>query len=207
MLINQSRREPSIVDKILDSTPSVFSALVEKKPRQNTLSRIAPVYSNRAKALWISQKLSGKIAILLYLHRRGDLPQKSQEVFLDLLSKAPLSALEQVPEKCSRLEEDDRYYSSLILEIRYALTLRRAPAPKLPEARRIAVGYRDKGTCPDNSSKAQRKAVEESWIDLRDTHLVLAGFLQDEFPQAVEGHLFDLSFLERVGEKEPPRSE
>lgn len=207
MLLNNNRREPSIVDKILDSAPSVFSVLKEKKPRQDTLSRLAPDYSDRAKASWIRQKLSGKIAVLLYLHRRGDLPRPAQEVFLDLLSKAPLSAIEQVPEKTLRLEEDDRYYSSMIKEIQHALTLRKPRPPKLPEPRRIAVGYRDKGTSPDNSSRAQRKAEEGSWIDLRDVHQVLAGFLQDEFPQAVEGFLFDLSTLSRVGEKETPRSE
>lgn len=207
MLLKNNRREPSIVDQILDLSSSNFSVLKEEKPRQNTLSRLAPDNSDRAKALWIRQKLSGKIAILLFLQRGGVLPPKAQEVLLDLLQKAPLSAIEQIPARVQRLEEDERFYSSQIKECSYALTLRKAPASKLPEPRRIAVGYRDKGTCPDNSSRAREKAIEESWINLNDVHMVLAGFLQDEFPQAVEGSFFDLSFLERVGEKGTPRSE
>lgn len=217
----------SIVDQYFDLQESRLSWQNVTKTRQKCLSRIAPDYSVGSRALWNRLKFSQKLAILWFLYRNGkldppmpdpdsweiskakkrellnekfkELPAK--QVLLDFLQKAPVSAIERSLEILERLEDDPRFRGSLEHEINHALTIEPLSPPKVPETRRIAVGYRDKGTLPVQGDKARRAAQEESFIDLRDVHPVLSGYLQDQFPRAVEGFFFDTNILKELMEE------
>jgi hypothetical protein len=109
-------------------------------------------------------KLSQKIGLLLWLNRAELITLGGRERLLYLQAKASFEALEAGLRFARRLTQEEKLRSDFKHQLR---ELNRRPQSKhfrQAEARRIGVGYRDKGMLPDPSLRARRQACEESWI-------------------------------------------
>jgi hypothetical protein len=63
------------------------------------------------------------------------------------------------------------------------------------EKNRIGIGYRDKGTTPENSSFGRTQAQKESFILLSSLPENLISIIQSCVPQLIEGEWLDLAEL------------
>jgi len=109
-------------------------------------------------------RLSQKIGLLIWLNRQGNLTLGGKERLLYLQSRASFEALEAGLRFARRLSEQEKLQSDFRHQMR---ELNRRPQSKhfrQSEARRIGVGYRDKGMLPEQSSRARRMAWEESFL-------------------------------------------
>lgn len=111
-------------------------------------------------------KLSQKVGLLLWLNRSGLITLGGRERLLYLQSKASFEALEAGLRFARRLSESEKLRSDFKHQMR---ELNRRPQSKRfrqSEARRIGVGYRDKGMLPGFSSAARRKAQEAAYVSV-----------------------------------------
>jgi hypothetical protein len=111
-------------------------------------------------------KLSQKIGLLLWLNREGLITLGGAERLLYLQAKASYEALEAGLRFARRLTEEVKLQSDFRHQMR---ELNRRPQSKRfrqSEARRIGVGYRDKGMLPEVSLRARRQAQEESFVPI-----------------------------------------
>jgi len=111
-------------------------------------------------------KLSQKIGILLWLNRTEGPAFPGRDRLLYLQSKAPIGAIEAGLKFCQRLENERKLQSDFRP---HARELNRRPQSKRfrrYETSRIGIGYRDKGTLPEESSLARRDAHSEGFISL-----------------------------------------
>lgn len=143
---------------------------------------------NRAWNVVVRMKLSQKIGFLLFLHRTGQLSLGGLVRLEFLQEKASEEALIAGIKFCQRLTEDEKLFSDFRIA---RILLDRLPKSRRfqrSQTRRIGVGYRDKGTLPEISSGARRKADEENFIYFDD----LPDFLQLEvkkmYPSALKGN-------------------
>lgn len=146
----------------------------------------------RSQELLFRLKLSQKIGLLLDLHRQGLLSEGGQERLLYLQGKASFEALQAGMKFAQRLASDEKLRSDFKHQ---RVELNRRPQSRrfrVREKNRIGVGYRDKGTLPENHSKARKEAEEYPWV-----HQQVFGELWEEikssFPQLIEGEWLDLS--------------
>lgn len=154
-----------------------------------------PIPKRRSKELLLRLKLSQKIGLLLWLNREGLLSEGGKERLLYLQRKASLEAIEAGVRWCSRLSKEKKLQSDFRPHM---AELNRRPQSKRfrrTEARRIGIGYRDKGTLPEISSKARTRVIEESWIPLSMLPEFLNKVLRTAYPEAVEGDWFDVTAL------------
>jgi len=114
-------------------------------------------------------KLSQMVGILIWLNRENLITLGGRERLLYLQSKASFEALEAGLRFARRLTQEEKLRSDFRHQMR---ELNRRPQSKhfrQSEARRIGVGYRDKGMLPDSSSGARTGAQKDSFIP---SHLV-----------------------------------
>lgn len=111
-----------------------------------------------------SLKLSQMIGLLLWLNREDLITLGGRERLLYLQSKASFEALEASIKFARRLSKERKLQSDFKHQMR---ELNRRPQSKRfrqSEARRIGVGYRDKGMLPEVSQSSRRKAQEEAYV-------------------------------------------
>ena len=111
-------------------------------------------------------KLSQMVGILLWLNREGLITLGGRERLLYLQSKASFEALEAGLRFARRLSLEKKLQSDFRHQMR---ELNRRPQSKhfrQSEARRIGVGYRDKGMLPEVSQRARREAQKEAYLPL-----------------------------------------
>lgn len=114
-------------------------------------------------------RLSQKIGILIWLNREELITLGGRERLLYLQAKASYEALEAGLKFARRLSSEPKLRSDFRHQMR---ELNRRPQSKRfrqSEARRIGVGYRDKGMLPEVSLRARREAQTECYIP---SHLV-----------------------------------
>jgi hypothetical protein len=145
-------------------------------------------------------KLSQKIGILLWLNRENLLTIGGRERLLYLQAKASFEALEAGLRFARRLSMERKLQSDFRHQMR---ELNRRPQSKhfrQSEARRIGVGYRDKGMLPEASLQARRKAWEESFIRSESLPSNLLALLIWIVPDCLteDGEWVDLSMLPRT---------
>jgi hypothetical protein len=102
--------------------------------------------------------------LLVWLNRENLLSIGGRERLLYLQSKASFEALEAGLKFAQRLSEEKKLISDFQHHMR---ELNRRPQSKhfrQSEARRIGVGYRDKGMLPEQSLKARQAAQSEAFI-------------------------------------------
>jgi hypothetical protein len=114
-------------------------------------------------------KLSQMIGLLLWLNRSELITLGGRERLLYLQAKASFEAIEAGLRFARRLSQEEKLRSDFRHQMR---ELNRRPQSKhfrQSEARRIGVGYRDKGMLPGSSSGARTAAQKDSYIP---SHLV-----------------------------------
>jgi hypothetical protein len=140
-------------------------------------------------------RLSQKIGLLVWLNRQGLLSLGGKERLLYLQAKASFEALEAGLRFARRLSEEEKLQSDFQHQMR---ELNRRPQSKhfrQSEARRIGVGYRDKGMLPEQSLRARRAAWEESFLPTESIPEDLLRVLQKYLPSCLteDGEWVDLS--------------
>jgi hypothetical protein len=111
-------------------------------------------------------KLSQMVGILVWLNREGLITLGGRERLLYLQSKASFEALEAGLRFARRLSLEKKLQSDFRHQMR---ELNRRPQSKTfrqSEARRIGVGYRDKGMLPEVSQRARREAQKDAYLPL-----------------------------------------
>jgi len=142
-------------------------------------------------------KLSQKVGILIWLNREGLLSLGGKERLLYLQAKASFEALEAGLRFAQRLSKEKKLQSDFRHQMR---ELNRRPQSKhfrQSEARRIGVGYRDKGMLPEVSLRARRQAWEESFVPTAQIPSLLLNALHLVQPSCLteDGEWVDLSML------------
>ena len=175
-----------------DSVSALADETLVRKMGQTYLSRIS--YHRRQVRKAGPLKLSQQIGLLLWLNRKDLLSTKGEERLLFLQSKAPWGALDAGMKYAIRLESEpklrsDQYHWMVVLNCFPSTRRFRAY-----QARRMGIGYRDKGTLPSTSTGARREAETGAWVhkeQLPETVRSLL-FLQ---PSLSEGEWVDLPEL------------
>lgn len=114
-------------------------------------------------------KLSQMIGLLLWLNRSELITLGGRERLLYLQAKASFEAIEAGLRFARRLSQEEKLRSDFRHQMR---ELNRRPQSKhfrQSEARRIGVGYRDKGMLPGSSTGARTRAQKDAYIP---SHLV-----------------------------------
>jgi len=114
-------------------------------------------------------KLGQMIGLLLWLNRENLITLGGRERLLYLQAKASFEAMEAGLRFARRLTQEEKLRSDFRHQMR---ELNRRPQSKhfrQSEARRIGVGYRDKGMLPGSSSGARTAAQKDAYIP---SHLV-----------------------------------
>lgn len=127
-------------------------------------------------------KLSQMVGLLLWLNRENLITLGGRERLLYLQSKASFEALEAGLRFARRLTKEEKLRSDFRHQMR---ELNRRPQSKhfrQSEARRIGVGYRDKGMLPENSSGARTAAQKDSYIPSHLVPKILLGAIQTVMP-------------------------
>jgi hypothetical protein len=142
-------------------------------------------------------KLSQKVGILLWLNREGLITLGGRERLLYLQAKASFEALEAGLKFAQRLSKEKKLRSDFRHQMR---ELNRRPQSKRfrqSEARRIGVGYRDKGMLPGLSHGARRRSQEESYIPSHLVPPLLLGAIRLVHPNflTADGEWVDLSMV------------
>lgn len=110
-------------------------------------------------------KLSQKIGILLWVNNSNELTDGGKERLLYLQRKASEEAILAGMKFYFRLLKESKLRSDFNP---HAKELNRRPQSKRfrqTVQRRIGVGYRDKGTLPEQSSRERLKVTEESYLN------------------------------------------
>jgi len=130
-------------------------------------------------------KLGQKIGLLLFALRTGELTEGGQTRLLYLQEKASLEAIALGLKFCERLTNESKLQSDFKLGLVYLNSRPRSKRFRKSETRRIGVGYRDKGTLPESSTRARRKADEESFVYFDDLSEKLRSYLRQKYPALV----------------------
>jgi len=127
-------------------------------------------------------KLGQMVGILLWLNRENLITLGGRERLLYLQSKASFEALEAGLRFARRLTQEEKLRSDFRHQMR---ELNRRPQSKhfrQSEARRIGVGYRDKGMLPEASSGARTAAQKDSFIPSHLIPRILLGSIRTVIP-------------------------
>jgi hypothetical protein len=146
--------------------PASVSALSDevlvKKMGQTYLSRIS--YHRAQVRKTGPLKLSQQLGLLLWLNRKDLLSVRGEERLLFLQSKAPWGALDAGMKFAQRLEQEPKLQHDLY---HWMVVLNCFPSNRRFrsfQARRMGIGYRDKGTLPSPSTAARRDALTGAWV-------------------------------------------
>lgn len=176
-----------------DSVSRVTDERLARKMGQTYLSRISYHRSQvrRGGAL----PLSKQIGILLWMNRSDLLSSKGEERLLFLQSRAPWGALDAGMQFALRLSQEDKLRSDLY---HWMVVLNCFPSTRrlrsFRQARRIGVGYRDKGTLPSPSVSARRNAEMDAWVHRESLPEPIQALLSLS-PDLSEGEWVDLPEL------------
>ena len=136
----------------------------------------------RSQELTRMLKLGQMIGILLWLNRENLITLGGRERLLYLQAKASFEALEAGLRFARRLTQEEKLRSDFRHQMR---ELNRRPQSKhfrQSEARRIGVGYRDKGMLPENSSGARTASQKDAYIPSHLIPKILLGAIQTVMP-------------------------
>jgi len=175
-----------------DSVSRVSNASLAEKMGQTYLSRIS---DHRRKARKGGDlRLSQQIGLLLWMNRKDLLSTRGEERLLFLQSRAPWGALEAGMQFALRVDEEEKLQHDLF---HWMVLLNCFPSSRRLRsfrARRIGIGYRDKGTLPSVSVGARRNADSAAWVH-RDSLPESLGPLLDPASSLTEGEWVDLPEL------------
>jgi len=171
---------------------SITDDSLAEKMGQTYLSRIS--YHRRQTRKGGPLRLSQQIGLLLWLNRKDLLSTRGEERLLFLQSRAPWGAIEAGFQFAIRLEAESKLQHDLY---HWMVVLNCFPSTKRFrsfQARRIGIGYRDKGTLPSPSVSARRNAEADAWVH-RDAFSEALQSLLSLSPNVSEGEWVDLPEL------------
>lgn len=188
-------RERRIKQKFLK-----FHSTLDSKTKSEADMPVPDRLLSKQKSKWLLQrlKLSQHIGLLMFMSRIGVLSPGGQERLFYLQSRAPFSAIEAGLRFAQRLLKDEKLQSDLKHQM---FELNRRPQSKRfrrYEVSRIGVGYRDKGTLPEISSLARRRAEEENFVLLADLPIEIVTMVARLFPTTMEGEWLDVGELDTL---------
>jgi len=142
-------------------------------------------------------KLGQMVGILLWLNRENLITLGGRERLLYLQAKASFEALEAGLRFARRLTKEEKLRSDFRHQMR---ELNRRPQSRhfrQSEARRIGVGYRDKGMLPGSSSGARTAAQKDAYVPSHLVPKILLGAIQTVMPAylTADGEWVDLSMV------------
>lgn len=142
-------------------------------------------------------KLSQKIGLLIWLNRENLITLGGRERLLYLQAKASYEALEAGLRFARRLSQEEKLRSDFRHQMR---ELNRRPQSKhfrQSEARRIGVGYRDKGMLPEVSHRARQESQRESYVSSSLVPPLLLNAIRLVHPEflTADGEWVDLSMV------------
>lgn len=156
--------------------------------------RLLPKWKSRI--LVEKMKLSQKIGSLLWLNSEGLISEGGKQRLLFLQSKASEEALIAGIRWSKRLSNEEKLQRDFQHQHRELNRRPQSSRFRKRETARIGVGYRDKGTLPEKSERARRKAKEESWVFLPDLSAEAnLTILLSDLSEFVEGDWLDLGAL------------
>lgn len=193
-MINIHDRLRELEDK-LDVGRSTPTVRTSEKPEADipVPDRLLPKW--KSKNLWNQLKLSQQIGLLLWLNRQTALSEGGKERLLYLQAKASFEAIEAGLRFARRLSQEEKLRSDFKHQLVEANRRPQSKRYRKFERSRIGVGYRDKGTLPDDSEAARRKAIKDSWLSLHNIPEEIGSYFRSQLPEAVEGDWLDLSAL------------
>lgn len=155
-----------------------------------------PISKGKSQFLLSQLKLSQKIGILIWLNQAGVLSPGGGERLLYLQAKASLEAIASGLKFAQRLQDERK----LQFDFKYQIVeLNRRPQSRRfrrYESSRIGIGYRDKGTLPEETIIQRSRAQEAGWIYLHDLSLETQGVITTLVPSDFrEGDWIDLQGL------------
>jgi hypothetical protein len=142
-------------------------------------------------------KLSQMVGILIWLNREDLITLGGRERLLYLQAKASFEALEAGLRFARRLSQSEKLRSDFRHQMR---ELNRRPQSKhfrQSEARRIGVGYRDKGMLPENSHGARTAAQKDAYVSSSLVPPLLMNAIRTVHPNflTADGEWVDLSMV------------
>lgn len=177
------------------SVSGISNERLAEKMGQTSLSLIA--YSRRRTSKVGALKLSQQIGILLWLNQKELISTRGEERLLFLQSKAPWGAMDAALQFAQRLDMDEKlqldFYHHMVVQNCHPSSKRL----RAFRARRIGIGYRDKGTLPSPSAGARRGAQADAWVLRDDLGSELQTFL-DSHSDLSEEEWVDLPELARI---------
>lgn len=142
-------------------------------------------------------KLSQMVGLLIWLNRENLITIGGRERLLYLQAKASYEALEAGLRFARRLSDDKKLQSDFRHQMR---ELNRRPQSKhfrKTEARRIGVGYRDKGMLPEVSHGARTAAQKDAYVSSSLVPPLLMNAIKLAHPSflTADGEWVDLSMV------------
>lgn len=155
--------------------------------------RLYPKWKN--KVLLNQLRLSQRIGLLIWLNRENLLSAGGEERLLYLQRKASIEAIQAGLKFAQRLHSEPKLQSDFKHQM---IELNRRPQSKryrIAESSRIGIGYRDKGTLPEESMRPRLQANEDQWSYFSDFNSSQQRYILSNVPTAIEGEWVDLELL------------
>lgn len=194
-MLSRTRQEDLIWQKDWYARPDESENDLGRNPEAEVPvpDRLLP--KRNAQILLLRLKLSQKIGLLMWMNRNDVLSRGGEERLLYLQKKASIEAISSGLKFADRLSREKKLQSDFLPHM---VELNRRPGSKRfrkYEKNRIGIGYRDKGTTPENSSYGRTQAQKESFILLSTLPENLISIIQSCVPQLIEGEWLDLAEL------------
>lgn len=190
----------SVEDQQRESFPVVFSQLEVAETEVPVPDRL--FRKSFQKNLLSQLKLSQSIGLLLWLNSQELISEGGKERLVYLQRKATFECLTSAIKFAQRLTDEKKLQSDFRPHMS---ELNRRPQSKRfrnSEKRRIGIGYRDKGTLPELSSRERILATEESFINLEGLSPKMKRFLMNFMPDSIEeGDWIDLEEVEIISQE------
>jgi hypothetical protein len=194
-MLSKTRQEDLVWQKEWYQRPDESENDLGRNPEADVPvpDRLLP--KRNAQILLLRLKLSQKIGLLMWMNRNDVLSRGGEERLLYLQKKASIEAISSGLKFADRLNREKKLQSDFLPHM---VELNRRPQSKRfrrYEKNRIGIGYRDKGTTPENSSFGRTQAQKESFILLSSLPENLISIIQSCVPQLIEGEWLDLGEL------------
>jgi len=194
-MLSKTRQEDLVWQKEWYQRPNESENDLGRNPEADVPvpDRLLP--KRNAQILLLRLKLSQKIGLLMWMNRNDVLSRGGEERLLYLQKKASIEAISSGLKFADRLNREKKLQSDFLPHM---VELNRRPQSKRfrrYEKNRIGIGYRDKGTTPENSSFGRTQAQKESFILLSSLPENLISIIQSCVPQLIEGEWLDLGEL------------
>jgi len=194
-MLSKTRQEDLVWQKDWYARPDESENDLGRNPEAEVPvpDRLLP--KRNAQILLLRLKLGQKIGLLMWMNRNDVLSRGGEERLLYLQKKASIEAISSGLKFADRLSREKKLQSDFLPHM---VELNRRPGSKRfrkYEKNRIGIGYRDKGTTPENSSYGRTQAQRESFILLSSLPENLISIIQSCVPQLIEGEWLDLAEL------------